>query len=106
MGILSTPRCKMCNLYEQTTQHLFFSCTVVRNFWLKFTEWVSINYGVITTITLKDIIFGRHNDDTELNKLILLAKMFIFNYKTFEKELNFSLFEPFAMLNLNIVVNI
>ena len=97
MKIIHSPRCNFCNLYEQTTQHLFCDCFVVKTFWFRVTEWLSKEYNTVTKIGLKDILFGHKQEDQNslINTVISYAKLYINKCKFLELELTLNDFTNF-----------
>jgi len=106
MMIIDSPRCNFCNLYEQTTPHLFYSCLTVKTFWYSITEWLHTEHNIITNILLKDILFGHQMDDHSnlLNIVIFYARLYIMNCKVQNKELKMDDFNSFFQKQL--LVNI
>ena len=89
MNIIQSPRCNFCNLYDQTTTHLFFDCLVVKNFWFNVLEWLESDHEIILNIVLSDVLFGVTEipNDLFINRVIIYAKMYIFNCKCIEIDL-------------------
>ena len=52
MNIIQSPRCNFCNLYDQTTPHLFFNCLVVKNFWFSVIAWLESDHETIIKLFL------------------------------------------------------
>ena len=98
MKIINSPRCNFCNLYEQTTQHLFCDCFVVKTFWFHVTEWLAKEYNIIINIVLKDILFGHRQEDQNnfINTVISYAKLYINKCKIQELELTLNDFTTFS----------
>ena len=86
MNILHSLRCNMCNLYEQTLQHLFFTCVIVRNFWFDIVAWLDSEFDFVVTLDLKSVLFGMEKNvkNSFVNEVILYAKYFIANCKYME----------------------
>ncbi len=38
MEKVDSPRCMICNLYEETLEHMFFKCLEIRSLWLYVEE--------------------------------------------------------------------
>ena len=96
IGKVDSPRCNFCQLYDQDTQHLFYHCMVVRNFWFRVVEYLSIEHGLTVNLSLEDILFGHASikGNNIINKTIMLGKLYVFRCKNAEKEL---IFERFNM---------
>ena len=97
MKIIDSPRCNFCNLYEQTTPHLFHNCLTVKTFWYSITEWLHAEHNNVTNILLKDILLGRQNEDHSflLNRVIFYGRLYIMNCKVQKKELRIDGFNSF-----------
>lgn len=48
--------CSFCNSTCETLQHLFFSCPVSANFWLKIHSWLSFKINDIPSFDVSPII--------------------------------------------------
>ena len=96
IGKVDSPRCNFCQLYDQDTQHLFYHCMVVRNFWFRVVEYLNIEHDLTVNISLEDILFGHASikGNNIINKTIMLGKLYVYFCKTAEKEL---IFEQFKM---------
>ena len=77
MNIISSPRCNFCNLYPQDTEHMFFTCMNVRNFWFDINEWLLNEFGLSLDLSAKCILLGEISSLQELQKMSLYAKYFI-----------------------------
>lgn len=77
--ILSSPKCKICELHDETIEHKFFECNTVSIFWNDFRLWWnSLDILTIEAFTCKNVIFGFYERNCEtLNYCILFAKYFI-----------------------------
>ena len=84
MKKVNSPRCIFCELYEESIEHLFFECTVVKNFWLNLVSEYNSRSDIEWKLTCKDVIFGynvenRHQEEIiVINITILYAKYFIY----------------------------
>ena len=82
MKIVASERCTFCKEQTETIQHLFYECNVVKRFWDNLRTFISEQcFGIQPAWSKNDIIFGNIKFDNTLNKIILLAKKFIFNQK-------------------------
>ena len=100
MKIIDSPRCNFCNLYEQTTPHLFHNCLTVKSFWYSITEWLNAEHNIVTNILLKDVLFGRQNEVHSflLNRVIFYGRLYIMNCKVQKKELRIDGFNIFLVI--------
>lgn len=81
MTYAASPRCNFCNLYHQDTCHLFFECMEVKNFWMSLNEWLMFEHDIPISISLKTILFGELDAPDIQKKIVLYAKLFIFQCK-------------------------
>ena len=81
----ASPNCSFCKIEQESIEHLFYECAIVKMFWLKvFTKGnQSMNHGILVC-DLKKGIFGLYKQETltetesaAFNILILLGKSFI-----------------------------
>ena len=102
MKIINSPRCNFCDLYKQTSQHLFFDCTHVKNFWFRISDLLRDEYGIFINITLKDVLFGHVTilNYELINKILIYAKLYIYNCKCQEKDLVLNSFINFFKKNV------
>lgn len=99
--VICSPRCNFCNLYTQDCQHLFFECLNVKNFWLKVENWFLDNFQIYIKLNIEMVLFGLYDNkstdyDCELvNQVLMVGKLYIFNCKLNEKDLNIDYFNIF-----------
>ena len=92
-----TDLCTFCNLKSETIQHLFWECTVVKDFWQILLQTLKNRCAHANRLVFDErlILFG-HSEyiftDIVLNKIILLAKMYIYRNKVQNKNLNVQIF--------------
>ena len=80
IGVRDNQRCNFCNLYNQTTVHLFYECLVVKNFWFSVRDWMSKGDKSFL-VTVKYVIFEGKILFKFANEVVLYGKMFIHNCK-------------------------
>ena len=81
IGVRDNQRCNFCNLYNQTTVHLFYECLVVKNFWFSVRDWIQTKGDNSFLVTVKYVIFGSENLSKFANEVVLYGKKFIHNCK-------------------------
>ena len=82
MKILNSNKCTFCNNNPETIEHIFWTCDKIQEFWSQLASYIEQKCSLVK-ITWKetDILFGNLELDIGLNKIILLAKMFIYQNK-------------------------
>ena len=82
MKIKNCDKCTFCNNTPETIVHIFWSCEMIQNFWSQLASYIEEKCSLVTIRWSKtDILFGNLKLDTGLNKIILQAKMFIYQSK-------------------------
>ena len=87
MKKVDSPRCVLCELYEEGVEHLFFECIIVKNFWLNLMSEYNSRFDMNFKLTCKDVIFGYDLENVKkaeimaINIIILYAKYFIYRCK-------------------------
>ena len=83
MGKIAAMSCTLCNLHPESVVHLFYDCVCVKGLWMYVETLLETLETHPIKLTPQDIIlgFGLHLDKpsayTDLNKLILYAKYYI-----------------------------
>ena len=79
MKLTGTNICKICQIEPETIKHTFLDCPMVIALWKQIEKW--LQNTVETGIKLDDIdrIFGRNASENIINKMILCAKITIYN---------------------------
>ena len=69
--------------------HLLLNNAAVKNFWFSVIAWLESDHETIINLFLRDVLFGVTEiiNDKFVNKVIIYAKMYIFNCKCTEKVL-------------------
>ena len=97
MGKVASRACTFCEIEQESIEHLFFDCQMIKDFWLSIFEiWNYItNSNVLPTS--RDILLGRYFERTEkgeiLNTLIIIGKFYIWNCKLKLNLTNVKLFQ-------------
>jgi len=83
--------CSFCEAHIETLLHLFVECECVSHVWRELQLWmVSCVYINIQTLEPQDIIFGKLDEDSIFNYILLLAKFVIFRSKLAGKRPTFA----------------
>ena len=91
MGLVDSPRCGFCFIYNQTSIHLFYECLEVKIFWFRIQEYISEKFTDYFNLSDRDILFGikkRTLYKNEINEIILSAKYYIYLCCKTAKPLN------------------
>ena len=56
-GIISQPKCSICNLYDETPQHLFYECIYTQHLWNHLQLHISGKIA-LPALTPQSAIFG------------------------------------------------
>ena len=92
--IKETEMCYFCNSEIETFEHLFFECTVVRQFWYKIKHWLNPHIEIDIWLNTENIILGiitNNKNSILINHIFLLAKRCIFSTKYKEGILSLSI---------------
>ena len=87
-------KCHPCG-ERQTLTHLFVTCSEVRLFWSRFTNWWNSKTGDTITLDKNEIVYGvtdnfaRHLD---LNLCMILAKYYLYTASRKEEQFYFDAF--------------
>ena len=85
IGITDSPRFEFCNLHIQSIEHLFYSCFLIKTFWLNVSRDLQDSQLIENQLSEMDVIRGYGIDCTKIclavNQIILFGKRFIFNCK-------------------------
>jgi len=87
---VDSPKCFFCDIYDETLEHLFANCMLVKTFWLQLLEIWNVFKGSAFLICNKDIFLGFDLLDSSktcaLNLLMLYGMRYIVKCR-FEKSL-------------------
>ena len=56
-GIISQPKCSICNLYDETPQHVFYECIYTQYLWIYLQLYISGKIA-LPALTPQSAIFG------------------------------------------------
>ena len=73
--------CDFCQKEEDSNEHMFLQCEIVKGIWREVEDWIS-QIGVVDyVVTEGTIILGELNKSHWLNAIVLITKKTIFNAK-------------------------
>ena len=84
--IVTTPLCCLCNVEEETFEHLFWECERIQFFWEELTTWFHENFVHCSHVFFSKelVIMGVKPEvktDKSFDLIMLLAKHYIFSCK-------------------------
>ena len=79
MNLTDTNLCPLCETYIETIKHAFIECDYVNTLWYQIEQWLEIKLKKTIKLSITDKIFGRHDSNEIIDKVILSAKIVIFN---------------------------
>ena len=89
-------------MFEETIEHLFYQCNIVRNFWFSVFDMWNASHDKQIDVKLKDIILGYNVDNVPIsdvskavNMIILYGKSYIFKCKVDGQKIHFTLFQHY-----------
>ena len=106
---VDSPKCFFCEIYDETLEHLFVKCPVIKTFWLRlFSLWKVFDNSVIE-IGDKDIMLGvnlgRPEENAAINLLMLYGKKFIVNCKMDKLDINVMIFIRYVKSHYDLSLN-
>ena len=106
---VNSPKCSFCEIYDETLEHLFVKCPVIKTFLLRlFTLWKAFDNSGIE-ICDKDIMLrvnlGRPEDHFAINLLMLYGKKFIVNCRIDKVNLNVMVFMRYVQSHYDLALN-
>ena len=90
-NITESDLCFFCQEERETNIHLFWSCRVVQDLWMQFTEYYQPKYQVQIYLNPKNIIMNTvvKSKKHVVNFLVLIAKQYIYRQKCLKEALSF-----------------
>ena len=85
-GIISQPKCSVCNLYDETPQHLFYECIYTQHLWNHLQLYISGKIA-LPALTPQSAIFG-FTDVLDQNYIIVNHLLLIFKYNVYNSMVN------------------
>ena len=79
MNLSETNICPLCETYIETIKHAFIECDYVNTLWYQIEQWLKGKLKKTIKLSNTDKIFGRQDSDGIIDKVILSAKIVIFN---------------------------
>ena len=72
-----SPLCSFCGVENETVEHIFFDCQIVKTFLSALGDW--LDFLALATLTKRTMLYGIVSDSKNrlLNFVILIAKYFI-----------------------------
>ncbi len=86
MKIVNSDRCDFCNDEIDSIQHLFWRCSIVHNFWMKFENNLKKKCEHLTNFKLNEeiILFGHavnFRSDDVFDLIMLCGKFYVYKCK-------------------------
>ena len=84
-GMVSSPLCSFCNLYDETTHHIFSDCFHTLRLWEELKQFL-MEYILIPPLNPQSALFGFHEESNYmkamlLNHILLIFKLFIYRQR-------------------------
>ena len=76
-----THLCSFCNETKETISHLFWGCTVIRNFWREISRILKEQCNLETPNTAVEIVLGSETLSNLENFIVILIKYYIYSSK-------------------------
>ena len=96
LGKRDNNHCTFCELFIEKTDHLFFTCTFISQFWKKVMNWWFDLTGENIYLEIKEVLFGIMESRTSycllLNIIILYGKFFVYKSRLNNVKPNFPYF--------------
>lgn len=90
------PYCTFCKNSPEIITHLFFDCPIVNKFWKTLQKWIKYIFKISYSFDRVEIILNTVKAPKAyrsfLNKMVLMAKQYIYATKCLQAVLNFSHF--------------
>ena len=85
-GIISQPKCSICELYDETPQHLFYECIYTQHLWNHLQIYISGKIA-LPDLTPQSAIFG-FTDVLDQNYIIINHLLVIFKSNVYNSRVN------------------
>ena len=79
MEIIELNKCLLCETVKDDIKHAFLECSKVEKLWQDIEKWIKDRTQTTVKLSFIDQIFGRQNAEELIDKIILSAKVTIFN---------------------------
>ena len=87
-NLVPSTLCDFCNMYSETTIHVFWDCHLIQKFWMDIKNFIDNKSNRLENIELNfakisfcNFIIADSKNAHVINSVILLAKYFIFKCK-------------------------
>ena len=85
MKIKAYNTCDWCHFQEETIEHLFVECHIIKNLWLDIQKNLNKKYNFRKTLSTYDILFGINEQENrtvnDVNIIIIQVKFYIWRAK-------------------------
>ena len=85
-GIISQSKCSFCDLYDETSHHIFYECTHTQNLWNQLQLYISEKVA-LPVLNPQSAIFG-FTDVLDHNYLLANHLLLIFKYNIYNSSVN------------------
>ena len=82
--MIDSPQCTFCKNEIESLEHLFYNCEITRSLWVALRSWLmecNINLEPLSFFNVLFGIFNAGEDFVTVNRLILVAKFYIYRCK-------------------------
>ena len=82
--MIDSPQCTFCKNEIESLEHLFYNCEITRSLWVALRSWLmecNINLEPLSFFNVLFSIFNAGEDFVTVNRLILVAKFYIYHCK-------------------------
>ena len=86
MEIKDSNKCLLCHTETEDIKHAFIECSRVKKLWRNIEKWIKDKSQNTVKLSHIDKIFGRQNAEELIDKIILCAKVTIFNNRKTGKK--------------------
>ena len=96
--------CDFCNMYVETTKHLFWECSTIKQFWLGIEVYLT-QKGLNIKLDYKSISLGTQNINIKhnlINLIIILSKYYIHRCKYTKQNPNIEHFKRYLSNEINV----
>ena len=109
MHISNNCKCEFCYFYDQTIEHIYYDCFVIKNFWFQVNTLLKTQNLLTNDLTKRDILLGFELNENEpdllINQIVLFGKRFIFSCKQNVSRLNLNNFKVYIAYHLSPVIS-
>lgn len=73
------PNCSFCKEYPETISHLFWKCTLVKQFWKDCLYFINCKIDSDFLMRFENVIFGCHDCNMDINKRLSINLILLFS---------------------------